>query len=413
VLDVWFPRSLDRAAGGFLCDFGRDWTARGPQHKRLEFQARQTLLAAEALPWCRGERAVRMRRALEHGFDYLRDVLWDGEHGGWYHCLDRNRTPRDDATKHVHGFAYAIQACVAVYEATGDARALALAQTAFVWIERHAYDRRHGGWSGFMRRDGQVIREPGSWPRDLDTIGTPLGMKDINVHSDLLECLTALHRVWPDATVAARLAELVRLSCTTLLAPLGGTSFMAADLTPVRAGVRFGHQVQTAYRLLAARAFADDPAHVVAVARRALDYALAYGWDRARGGLRAFGARPTIVASDAWFLSSVKPWWIQFELLLSLLTMARLLPDGSTYTRLARRQWRYLEAHVFDGARGGVFAQGLDVVPRWRRFGGGRLAHPAVTTKGHEWKDGSHEGRVILACLRPSRPLGSQSLGSQ
>ena len=48
VLDVWFPRSLDLDCGGFLCDFDRAWKSNGPHEKLLEFQARQTLLAAEA-----------------------------------------------------------------------------------------------------------------------------------------------------------------------------------------------------------------------------------------------------------------------------------------------------------------------------------------------------------------------------
>ena len=48
VVDVWFPRCLDTRYGGFLCDFDRAWNESGPHHKLLEFQARQTLFAADA-----------------------------------------------------------------------------------------------------------------------------------------------------------------------------------------------------------------------------------------------------------------------------------------------------------------------------------------------------------------------------
>jgi hypothetical protein len=48
VVGVWFPRSVDREHGGFLCDFNHRWKASGPQHKMLEYQARQTTTSAQA-----------------------------------------------------------------------------------------------------------------------------------------------------------------------------------------------------------------------------------------------------------------------------------------------------------------------------------------------------------------------------
>ena len=46
LLDAWFPRCIDHEYGGFLCDFDYRWKASGPHRKMLEFQARQTRLAA-------------------------------------------------------------------------------------------------------------------------------------------------------------------------------------------------------------------------------------------------------------------------------------------------------------------------------------------------------------------------------
>ena len=48
LLDVWFPRVLDREHGGFLCDFDYRWRPRGPQTKTLEFQARTLRALSEA-----------------------------------------------------------------------------------------------------------------------------------------------------------------------------------------------------------------------------------------------------------------------------------------------------------------------------------------------------------------------------
>src|SRR5262249_26044431 len=48
VLDAHGPATADREWGGFLTDLDRRWRPCGPQHKSLEFQARQTWVFARA-----------------------------------------------------------------------------------------------------------------------------------------------------------------------------------------------------------------------------------------------------------------------------------------------------------------------------------------------------------------------------
>src|SRR5688572_32340163 len=74
ILEVWFPRSLDREHGGFLCDFDYQWKPAGRQPKTLVFQSRLTWLASQALT--RYADAPRYRAAADHGFAYLPDRLW-------------------------------------------------------------------------------------------------------------------------------------------------------------------------------------------------------------------------------------------------------------------------------------------------------------------------------------------------
>src|SRR5689334_12070756 len=49
ILEVWFPRALDRERGGFLCDFTYDWKPAGRQPKSVVFQSRLTWLASQAV----------------------------------------------------------------------------------------------------------------------------------------------------------------------------------------------------------------------------------------------------------------------------------------------------------------------------------------------------------------------------
>ena len=47
LLEIWFPRCLDRENGGFLCDFDSQWHPAGKQPKSIVFQGRMTWVASQ------------------------------------------------------------------------------------------------------------------------------------------------------------------------------------------------------------------------------------------------------------------------------------------------------------------------------------------------------------------------------
>src|SRR5678816_3930705 len=79
ILEVWFPRALDRENGGFLCDFSYDWKPAGRQPKSVVFQSRLLWLASQGI--LRYPDDQRYREAADHGFKFLRDVQWDQAQG--------------------------------------------------------------------------------------------------------------------------------------------------------------------------------------------------------------------------------------------------------------------------------------------------------------------------------------------
>lgn len=211
ILEPWFPACMDREYGGFLCDFDRGWRPNGSHEKLLEFQARQTWTAAEASLAYPGIKYLR--EAALYGFRFLMDVMWDGRNGGWFHKTDRSGKPLEEATKHMHGVAYAIPTCIAVYAATGEEEALEAAFAGFEWLDKHAYDHNHGGYFGFLTRDGKPIKQVIQNPLKTksDTIGTPIGCKDANVHTDLLEAFVYLYCISPKEIFKERLTELITI----------------------------------------------------------------------------------------------------------------------------------------------------------------------------------------------------------
>ncbi len=402
VLRPWFPRSVDGTHGGFLCDFDRRWKPCGPQEKLLEFQARHTLIAADAAR--RYPDDTVLRDAAVHGYRFLRDVLWDAEYGGWFHSVDRSGKPLEHLTKHTHGFAYALSACASVYLLTRDPEVEAFAQQALDWMDLYARDKQHGGYFGFLLRDGTVIATPSMAPyrTELDTVGTEIGFKDLNVHSDLLETFVLLHRTWRWPVLGERLSEAVDIIGDRMVNPTTGAMhfFVTPDWRPVPHFIRIGYQSHSAYRLTLAlgRTGQDDLIRRMAV--RLVNSAIRYARDEAGEGYAyaTTGALPLVLHDQALPVRR-RTWWVQMEALKALLAVSQVVPEPDRYLRLFEEQWRYICKHFVDARYGGIYTHGLDNARVWHRKFGARLAPAAFTRKGDVWKDASHEGRALLYCM--------------
>lgn len=401
-LDVWFPRSLDKEYGGFLCDFDRAWKPCGTHNKLLEFQARQTLFAAEALQMFPHDE--RLARATRHGFAYLRDVMWDADAGGWFHRLDRAGRPLEAHTKHTHGIAYAIHACVEVWNALHEPHARELACAGFAWVEQCARDAQHGGYFGFLTRAGQPIRAPQDcpWETDVDTIDTPIGLKDLNTHSDLMEAYVRLARDLNESKACARLEELVDIICAKPLMPSGALAYLHTfDWRPIPHLVRFGTQFQTTYRFLMAGELLGKQSEMASRARRMLQYALDFAWDARNGGFFFAGPATLPTRLEGYsLLARGKAWWVQVEGLRALMALVAQAPDGSPFAEKLAAQWDYIQRRLLDARYGGMYVGGVDGIPSWRAKFGVRFARAGVTRKGSEWKDASHDGRAWLAGMK-------------
>jgi mannobiose 2-epimerase len=402
VVEAWFPRCVD-PAGGFRSGFDRRWRPIGPQHRMLEFQARQTRLAAGlALAY---PHEGRWADAALHGLRTLEERQWDREHGGWFWLTEASGAPLHGGTKHAHGTAYAVGACAAVHRATGDDAALGLAGEAFRWLERAHADDEHGGYHGWVTRDGRAIGVAAEVPAGLaDPIDGPPDHKDVNVHSDLLAAFAGLYAVWPDRDLRRRLGELCELVLGRFLSPGGAMHYsFTRAWAPVPQLERFGYMLQTAWRPVAARLALGEPA---ADAQGALlsmvGHALARGWDGTRGGFRFAGpaVQPDRLEGRALEVPR-RVWWVQAEGLRALLHAALLDPAEPLFAARFRQLLAFVRRHLLDGGYGGWFAAPahdvgrLPLLPRLRGS-----AH-----KGHVWKDGSHEGEMYLACIRMLRQL--------
>ncbi len=405
VIEPWFPRSVDQRDGGFLSGFDHQWRPYGEQDRLLEFQARQTRTAARlgaALPL-----EPSWREITGHGVRYLDGVMRDTADGGWFALATPGGQPSLGGTKHAHGTAYLISTGVEAFRLTGDQLPLLIAHEAFAWLEATLHDPEHGGYHGWATREGKVIRSKADLPADLsgrdhDHLGHGIGLKDANVHSDMLEALILLAAVSLEPLVMERLAEVYDILATTFVTPAGAVHYLIhADLTPVPGLERYGYPLQTGYRLFAAaRLLGRDQDQVAATATRMLDHVIEFGWDGQRGGFVEAGpaAEPLTLAGTRLRVRK-RPWWVQTEGIKLLLRIC--LSDGAParYLTLFDSLMAVVAREFVDHRRGGWEMAARGDWPRRQRLPGRGLP------KSDLWKDASHEADMHLVAIRLLRGL--------
>ena len=385
VLAPRFPACVDREHGGFHANFATDWTKQPDQRRFIVYQARNTWNAATV---ALARKALREEYLgyTRHGVAFLRDRMWDREHGGFFDAvrLDGSPDPAGDGTKMTYGQAFGVYALAVAHRATGDPAALDLARRAYEWVEAHCREQGRPGYVSGVRRDGSPIPvdlEAVAPGREVAGMGVPAVYRDMNTSIHLLEAWTELLKEWPDPGLRAstrRLFELVRDSFYSE----PGTLHLFLDPSghPVAGPSSFGHDVETGFLLLeAAEALGvpEDPkAH--RVARRLVDHALVLGWNPDTGQLyeEGFAMRPAFDRS--------LQWWAQFEMVNALSLMDALHGrETPRYREALRKAWAFTRERLTDEAHGGVYG-GVDAEGR------------VVPTKSNDWFAGYHTSRALL-----------------
>jgi mannobiose 2-epimerase len=208
ILHVYYPRIIDTVNGGFFTNFDNKWNAAEPkQQKMLVTQSRDIWTACQAAT--RYPDDTRFKKAAEHGFKYLRDVMWDKTYGGFYNYkgMDEQKNP-SVKLKMAYGNAFAIYALSAWYKLSHSAEALELAEKDFLWLENNSHDPVYGGYYNVMSQEGYSVINPKMDSKSKIFLRLNGKYKDYNSSIHLMEAFTSLYEVWPDDLVKKRLEEM-------------------------------------------------------------------------------------------------------------------------------------------------------------------------------------------------------------
>lgn len=388
LLPFWREKSLDHVWGGFIAEMANDGTVRGDAAKGLVLNARLLWTFAALYRQLGDPRDLELARRAH---EYLEAKFRDREHGGYVWRVDPDGRVLDRSKK-VYGEAFCIYALSEYHLATGDGGALEAARRVYELVERHARDRRYGGYIESRAPDWSATNQLRLSDGDMNEA------KSMNTHLHLLEAYTNLYRAWPDAGLAARLRELVDLFGRHILE--GGSRPGSGHLRHFfdeRWNVRsetytYGHDIEASWLLdEAAEVLGDErlTAKVrqlgIEIARAVLSEALG-----ADGGL-AYEGR------DGHVIDSRRDWWCQAEAVVGFWHAFALMGE-ERFSEAAARVWAFIGRRVVDRVNGDWF---------WRVRADGSV--DPVQPKVSEWKCPYHSVRM---CLEMMRRLGKAANGT-
>lgn len=403
-LELWYPRIIDENNGGYYSNYSYNWIKDSIQNKFLVTQARHVWTLSRAYQFY-PERLAYKKHA-HHGFEFLRDHLWDTDFGGFFQLVDSTgKVPMSKYAleKRAYGNAFAIYGLAAYYKISKEEGVLNLAIDAFKWFDEHAHDTEFGGYFQFLQQDGTPI------PRAVLQEGynagdkVMVGLKDYNSSIHILEAFTELHQVWPDNVLHERLSEMYDIVSNTMFDPRGflklnfypdWTEVEDEEIISVTGGhgyhtshVTFGHDVETAFLLIeAAEELEIDKTKILPKAKLFVDHALKMGWDVKKGG---FYEQGKYVSGKMKIIDKGKNWWAQAEGLNSLLLMHILYPnDPQNYYLKFELLYEYINQNMIDHQYKGWYSWGSDYNPETKR-----------SSKANIWKGTYHTSRSLFRCI--------------
>lgn len=379
ILRFWLSKSVDRTHGGYTINFGPDGESKGPGTRGIVTQARTLWMFARAAREGYGN-YEQLMRAAEHGWNFLRDSLWDRTHGGFYWEVDARGAPLRPK-KHMYGQAFALYALSEYYLASHRKDVLDFASMFFELLDSKAHDREYGGYRESFETDWQV-QQAGPEPGYL---GDP-SLKLMNTHLHLLESITAFYRASRSPLARERLIELITIESNAVVRKglTACTDKYSRDWKPRLEGdyarVSYGHDLENIWLLADACKAAGLPVYpFIDLFESVFAYALEYGYDRLHGGFwYAGGFRKP--ADDRR-----KSWWVQSEALVSALYMYRMTGDKK-YLEVFDQTWRFVDRYQVDWKHGEWWpVVSEDLKPQG--------------DKGDIWKAGYHNARAMIECL--------------
>jgi mannobiose 2-epimerase len=363
VMDFWKVHGPDAKYGGIYGFHDRKGVPREDADKGLIQQTRH--LWSFSTWYARREKSPQIKAVADSIYQFLIAHFLDKD-GEFFFKVSRDGSKVVEPKKQLYAESFAILG-LATYGAVFDVPdAVKRALDCFHSIDHRLHDEQYLGYD--------ETNDPG-WL-------APGAQKDTNTHIHVLEALTELYRASKDEAVRTRLDEMLKVIATRVVQPANYAhkEFYRDWRVHDKPIVSYGHDLETAWLLIDARAALGSPNDAVnQVALQVGKHSAEFGYDKAKGGYFEEGI------PNGAPIKLEKVWWIQAEALPGLWWLYRLSHDPQYLTRL-EGTLNWIETKQLDAEYGEWF---------WGINPDGSVSSRG-DQKGEEWKAEYHALRAVM-----------------
>lgn len=384
VLQFWIDHAVDKQYGGILGRLDR-------QGKPTDYGNKSVVLISRSL-WSFSEAYRRYpdpayRSMAAECLRFLRDKMWDKEHGGYYFMVTREGNIVD-STKQLNPMSYVMEGLAEYAVAFHDPQAMQEALDLFHVIDKHAHDNQNGGYQIAFTADWQFIPNYKDGPNGAGSFGR----KSYDWHLGLLEALATLYGATGDSQVKSRVNELLDLFANKIVDTQIGygryyfnDDWTVADRDGDSRQCEYGLDLEASWLITEAaqRVGRQNDENIRHASLALVDHALKYGFDTVGGGIYRTGAASEPADNDNM------EWWQQCEAMVAF-ENAYQLTGNPKYWRAFNLESHFFMERFVDHQYGEVYTA---------LFQDGKIDD----TKVDPWKAPYH---VTRACLEIISRLG-------
>lgn len=349
ILQFWIDHALDKESGGLLGRLDRRGEPIGSGDKSVVLISRSLWSFSEAYRRYPDPAYQKMAAAC---LKFLRDKMWDKEHGGYYFMVSREGKVID-STKQLNPMSYVMEGLAEYALAFHDNQVAREALDLFQVIDQHAHDNQSGGYRIAFTADWQFIKDYKDGPNAAGSFGR----KSYDWHLGLVEALATLYDVTGDAQVRARLNELLDIFVNKIIdADIGygryyfHDDWSVADRDGDSRQSEYGLDLEASWLIVEAAQRVGRPQDpkIRRASLALVDHALLYGFDKDHGGVYRYGPATEPATNRDM------EWWQQCEALVAFLNSYEITGDPK-YSRAFDLQARFFMERFTDHQYGEVY----------------------------------------------------------
>lgn len=379
LLQWWTKHGPDPVNGGFYGEINNANEADAGAAKGLVLNSR--ILWAFSAAYAYDPKPEHLQIA-ERAYLYLREKFYDPEYGGFFWSVDAQGTMLE-SKKQIYGQAFAIYGLSAYYQITADEQALNLAISTYNKLEEYSFDKVAGGYLEAFSRSWNPLTDLRLSEKDMNA------EKTMNTHLHVVEAYAELYKVWPSAMLRASIQHILDIFAQYFISPQGYQHlFYSADWKLQSHSVSYGHDIESAWLLLACAKVIEDEARIRQF--ESVSLLLASG---AAKGIDPDGGLKYELDLVTGEEKNEKHWWVQAEAMVGYYQAYQLQRNAvgaeANENPLATSYnlWKFTENHLFD-QKHGEWLWGIDAK-------GQAMSEP----KAGFWKCPYHHVRACLEML--------------